>query len=649
MDRNTLLAIVLSAAVLLVWELVFGAPQRAALEAAREARQAEQAQEDPTSRIAREAASRKLTLGEALAQTPDRVAIETPTLRGSINLIGGRFDDLVLKDYRETLDPDSDNIHLLQPATVEDAQYIQQDWLYGAASDEPRKWTLSTGTTLTPETPIVLTRQEGDIVFEKIISVDEQYMFTVEQTARNTGDNLVSVTPFALVIQKGIPDDLKGGGILHEGAVGIVGGKLYDRKYKKLAKGKTVDATGTGGWIGITNKYWLAAAIPPQDVSFEAKYRNNNETETAATEPEFNTYYTLPAVNLNGGQSHSVKSHVFAGAKDVDILQAYEKPVEKGGLGILDLDKAVDWGSLNFLTRPIFYVLNFFGNLTGNFGIAILILTLITKAILFPLANKGYESMTRMKQLQPKLEKLKERAGEDKAKLQQDMMELYKKENVNPMAGCLPILIQMPIFFALYKTLFVTLELRHEPFVGWIRDLSAPDPTSIFNLFGLIPWEPTALPLIGPFMGLGVLPILMGVAMWFQMSLNPPPSDPTQRQVMAMLPWIFMFLFSSFAAGLVIYWIWNTVLSVAQQVIIMRRNGVELDLKDRFSFLFPGDKTVAAGAAAAGASGGTNPSAKGVVIDAKPAKPVKAKKDKAKSIDSKSAQAEKTDTGSSDD
>ncbi|MEM1193615.1 MAG: membrane protein insertase YidC [Pseudomonadota bacterium] len=619
MDRNTLLAIVLSAAVLLVWELVFGAPQRAALEAARQARQAQEQAErvDPASRIAREATAQKLTLKDALAQTPDRVEIETPTLRGSINLVGGRFDDLVLKDYRETLDPDSDNIHLLQPATVADAQYIQQGWLYGAASDTPRKWTLSAGSTLTPDTPVTLTRREGDIVFEKTISVDEQYMFTVEQTARNTGDNLVAVTPFALVIQKGIPDDLKGGGILHEGAVGIVGGKLYDRKYKKLAKGKVVDASGTGGWIGITNKYWLAAAIPPQDTSFEAKYRNDNETETAQTDPEFNTFYTLPAVSLNGGQSHSVKSFVFAGAKDVDILQAYEKPVEQGGLGILDFDKAVDWGSLNFLTRPIFYVLNFFGNLTGNFGIAILILTLIIKAILFPLANKGYESMTRMKKLQPKLEKLKERAGEDKVKLQQDMMELYKKENVNPMAGCLPILIQMPIFFALYKTLFVTLELRHEPFVGWIRDLSAPDPTSIFNLFGLIPWEPTALPLIGPFMGLGVLPILMGIAMWFQMSLNPPPPDPTQRQVMAMLPWIFMFLFSSFAAGLVVYWIWNTVLSVAQQVIIMRRNGVDLDLKDRFSFLFPGDKPAVAGA---GVGASTNNGGKDIVIDAKPIK-----------------------------
>ena len=409
----------------------------------------------------------------------------------------------------------------------------------------------------------------------------------VEQSVRNNRNEAVTLTPYALAIQRNLPEELKGGAILHEGAVGIVGSKLYDKKYKKLAEGKTVDARGIGGWVGITNKYWLAAVIPPQDQEFRAVYGNDG-TEQA---PIFRTSYLLPGKTITAGETMSLTSYVFGGAKEVDILQSYEVRPERGGLGIRDLDKAVDWGMLNILTRPIFYVLNFFGDLTGNFGIAILILTLIIKAILFPLANKGYESMTKMKVLQPKLEKLKERHGEDKMKLQQEMMALYKKEGVNPMAGCLPILIQMPIFFALYKTLFVTLELRHEPFIGWIRDLSSPDPTNIFNLFGLIPFDPTTLPIIGAFLGIGILPIIMGASMWFQMSLNPPPPDPTQRMIFAWLPLVFTFLFAGFAAGLVVYWIWNTLLSIFQQMIIMKKHGVEIEWRERFSFLFPKDKT----------------------------------------------------------
>jgi len=593
MDRNTILAIVLSAAVLLGYELTFGQQIREYRQAEMETQEAAQPQGTQTSADTVERTPQTpggaivASLEEALSEAPGRVDIDTPALRGSINLAGGRLDDLVLKNYRETVDPDSPNIQLLRPQNVKNGQFIEQGWVVAGAPTAGKRWQVKSGETLTPQSPLVLTREEGGLVFTKTISVDDLYLFTIEQTVQNTTENAISLKPYALVFQRGIPDNLVGGAILHEGAVGIVGEKLYDRKFKKLAKGREIAAEGTGGWVGITNKYWLASAIPPQDVPFNAVYRNDG-TETS---PLFRTSYQLPAQIIEGKGTVSLTSYIFAGAKDVDILRGYEAKVEDGGLGITDLDKSVDWGSLNFLTRPIFWLLNFFGDLIGNFGVAILLLTLVIKALLFPLANKGYESMTKMKKLQPQLEKLKERHGDDKMKMQQEMMALYKREKLNPLAGCLPILIQMPIFFALYKVLFVTLELRHEPFIGWITDLSAPDPTSIFNLFGLLPYDPTAVPLIGTFLGLGVLPLIMGAAMWFQMSLSPPPPDPTQRQIMQMLPIVFTFLFAGFAAGLVIYWIWNTLLSIAQQVIIMKRNGVDVEWRDRFSFLFPKSKS----------------------------------------------------------
>ncbi|MEL7488198.1 MAG: membrane protein insertase YidC [Pseudomonadota bacterium] len=417
-------------------------------------------------------------------------------------------------------------------------------------------------------------------------------MFSIEQRVINEGSDSHLLAPVAFVRQQGIPDNLKNFMILHEGPVGMVGNSLVQRKYKKLIKQQEVKEEGDRGWIGITSKNWLAAVIPPQNEKFTAYYQ---QTSRDTSKPIFYANYVMESRLLKPGDQISLKTHLFAGAKDVDILQAYEDEPEKGGLGVWDFDKAVDWGNFFFLTRPIFYTLDFFGDLTGNFGIAILILTLIIKAILFPLANKGYESMTKMKKLQPEVEALRKRYDDDKMKLQQEMMALYKKEKMNPMAGCLPILVQMPIFYALYKTLFVTIELRHEPFVFWLKDLSAPDPTTIFNLFGLIPFDPTAIPAIGAFLGVGVLPLLMGVAMWFQTKLNPPPPDPTQAQIFAMMPFLFTFLFASFASGLVLYWFWNTALSILQQWFIMKRNGVSVDWGERFKL--PGRKTEAKAAA----------------------------------------------------
>ena len=590
MDRNFILAIVLSLGVLLIWDLMIAGPQREEMIAARETAREEAAQEaaenpDIQGLEGLEPKAREIDVDEALTLAAGRVPIRTPTVEGSISLQGGRIDDLKLLQYRETLDPESPTIRLLSPRETEHGHYAQLGWITAAGAGENAVWTAPARAALTPETPVTLTREEGGFVFEKTISVDDQYMFEMTQTVRNDSDVAQTLTPYALVVQRNIPEEFQNFMILHEGPLGVIGRTLHERKYNNLRKNpdRLVEEIGVGGWVGITNKYWLAAAIPPQDEEMRATLDNVGDDK----EPIFRATYSLPARNLAPGESLSLTSHIFGGAKDVDILQSYEASVENGGLGVYDFDKAVDWGHLFVLTRPIFYTLNFFGNLTGNYGVAILILTLIIKAILFPLANKGYESMSKMKKLQPEIMKLRDRYADDKMKQQQEMMALYKKEKMNPLAGCLPILLQMPIFYALYKTLFVTIELRHQPFL-YIQDLAARDPTNIFNLFGLLPFDPTLIPLIGTVLGIGILPILMGVGMWFQMKLNPPPTDPMQAQIFAFMPFIFVFIFAPFAAGLVLYWFWNTVLSILQQWIIMKKNGVTIEWGERFKL--PGRK-----------------------------------------------------------
>ncbi|NOX95024.1 MAG: membrane protein insertase YidC [Alphaproteobacteria bacterium] len=585
MDRNFILAIVLSLGVLLGWDMMIAGPQRDKI---REVREAEIAALPPEAQDlaglpgVAEAEAQSITIEEAITHTSGRVQIRTPNLTGSINLQGGRIDDLSLTQFHEEVDPNSPIIRLLSPRETEHGQYAQHGWIAGGKSGENAEWSAPAGAILTPSTPVTLTRREGDLVFEKTISVDDVFMFTIEQSIENVGSEALTATPYAMVFQRDTPPDVKNFFILQEGPLGVIGTTLYQRKYKTLAKNKNkkIDEEGVGGWIGITSKNWLASVIPPQDENMKAVFENIGTQEL----PIFRAFYSLPARSLAPGETASLTSHVFGGAKDVDILQSYEHPVEEGGLGIYDFDKAVDWGSLFFLTRPIFYTLNFFGDKIGNFGIAILILTLFIKALLFPLANKGYESMAKMKKLQPEIKKLQERYGDDKTKQQQEMMALYKKEKMNPLAGCLPILIQMPIFFALYKTLFVTMELRHQPFL-YIQDLAARDPTTVFNLFGLLPYDPMMLPVIGSFLGIGVLPLMMGAAMWFQTKLNPPPADPVQAQIFGMLPFVFVFIFAPFAAGLVLYWFWNTALSILQQWVILKKNGVSVDWNDRFKFL----------------------------------------------------------------
>ncbi|MEZ5920749.1 MAG: membrane protein insertase YidC [Parvularculaceae bacterium] len=588
MDRNVILFIALTALVIIGWDSLVLKPQQEAYRAQQQAA-AEEAEKKAPSVVVPETASgtapEELSIEDALAKAPGRIAIDTPSLVGSINLAGGRIDDLSLKNYRETLDPNSPIIRLLSPEHTAEGQYVEEGWIIAAGDAREQtsalNWSAPENAKLTPSTPVTLTARSGGFVYTKIISVDDKFMFTVNQSVKNETGVAARVLPYGIVVQRGIPEGAGRYSILQEGPIGVLGPQLIQRKYKKALTAK-VEETGEKGWVGITNKYWLAAVAPPQDETFTIRMRNKGTDK----EPVFQADYSLQERSLQPGATSHATTYAFAGAKKVSVLKGYEKALDKDGkYGIWDLDRSVDWGNLFFLTRPIFFLLDFFGTHIGNFGVAILVLTLVIKLLMFPFANKAFESMSRMKKVQPKVEDLKKQCGDDKVLLQKEMMALYQREKINPVAGCLPVIIQIPIFYALYKTLFVTIELRQQPFILWIKDLSAPDPTSIFNLFGLLPFDPSHVPLLSALPQIGVLPLIYGVVMWLQTQLNPPASDPTQRQVMLMMPFIFVFLFAGFASGLVLYWLWSGILSVAQQWYIMHRNGVEVHLAEKIPFI----------------------------------------------------------------
>lgn len=594
MDRNLIIALVISMAFFVLYDSFILQPRRDAFEEAQQA-QAQAAEQaaaqgtadaganDPASLLA--GGTDEVSRAEALDRAPGRVPFDTPEIDGSINLKGLLIDDLKLKQYRIDPKDEAAEVVLLSPVSAPHAQYMRAGTLIDGQSDAQVVWEAPEGAILTPDSPVTFTRTQDGIEHAVTISVDNHFMFRVEQTLRNETDEDVPLQGYGASYQKGIPPDLIGGAVF-EGPMSVIGTNLKDRKYKTLLKKGPIRETGIGGYVGITDKYWLSAAIPPQDMPFRADL---TASETAT--PLFRASYLLDPVTLHAGAEYTTTSYLFGGAKEVALLRSYEKE-----LGLKRFDWAVDWGFLSFLTRPIFNTLSFFHGLVGNWGVAILLLTLVIKAILFPLANMSYKSMAGMKKVQPELKKLQERYKDDKMKQQQEMMALYKKYKINPAAGCLPILAQMPIFFALYKTLYVTIELRHEPFL-YISDLSSRDPTSIFNLFGLLPYDPLSVPMIGTFLGLGILPLLMGAAMFVQTKLNPPPPDPTQRQIFALMPLIFMFVFSGFAAGLVLYWFWNTFLSLIQQYIIMKRQGAEVDIigniKQTFHFKHDDEKAPA--------------------------------------------------------
>ena len=511
--------------------------------------------------------------GTVLEETP-RVAIATPVLSGSISLDGGRIDDLVLKNYRQTLNPESAQIELLRPLGTANTYFAGFGWTSAQADlalpDTDTRWEAA-GARLEPGQPLTLSWDNGQgLRFERVFEVDENYLFTVTRRVINSSGNDIVLSPFSRVQRRGMPEVL-GFFILHEGFTGAFNESLEETTYDDLqddAEGGRAWETweSTGGWLGITDKYWMVALIPEQDQAFEGNYLFDDRSGTEI----FQAGYTAEAITIPAGGQTEVTTRVFAGAKVLEIIEGYQE-----AFALPLFDRSVDFGWFFFLTIPLFHLLSWFFDLLGNFGLAILALTVLIKLAFFPLANKSYRSMAKMRALQPEMVKMRERFGDDRQRLNQEMMELYKREKVNPMAGCLPILIQIPVFFALYKVLFVTIEMRHAPFYGWVQDLSAPDPTSILNGFGLLPW---GIPDLGffAFFSIGVWPLLMGLTMFLQTKLNPQPADPVQAKIFTWMPIFFMFLLAQFPAGLVIYWTWNNVLSILQQYVIMRRAGVPI-------------------------------------------------------------------------
>ena len=518
-----------------------------------------------------------------IAVEAERIQIENELLTGAISTQGGRIDQLSLKKYRNTISEDSDIVTLLSPVGKPEAYYAAFGWApaVGIKSDQvpdPNTiWTVVGNNILTPSSPISLVWDNGNgVKFMRKISIDEKYMFTVEQGIENNSGSEISLRPYGLLRRHGEPKDMKNFFILHEGIIRMSDGELSEEDYGDIADLPILEKEGThaervevqnSGWTGFTDHYWMTTLIPDQSSSFRST------TKYFAAQDIYQVEAVMPSTVIADGSSTSISTQLFAGAKEWDTIRKYEKA---GVTGFLD---SIDWGWFFFLTKPMFAVLHWLNVIIGNMGWAIIGLTLIIKAVLFPLAYKSYASMAKMKELQPEMEKIKERVGDDRQKLQQEMMGLYKKEKVNPASGCLPILIQIPIFFSLYKVIFVTLELRHEPWFGWIKDLSAPDPSTILNLFGLLPWaNPTTPGSILAIISLGILPILLGVSMWLQQKLNPAPTDKTQAMIFAWMPWVFMFMLGTFASGLVIYWIANNTITFIQQYLIMRRQGYKPDV-----------------------------------------------------------------------
>lgn len=615
-NRNLLLAITLSVVVLLGWQYFYGLPQaekqkQIALQNQQtQTQQATQPSGAPTASGTAPApaqgsapaqpgqapltAAPAATREAALAAGP-RVRIDTGKIAGSLSLTGARIDDVSLKAYHETVDPKSPIIVLLSPAGGPNAYYSDFGWVAGpganvALPNANTVWTADSQV-LTSAKPLTLTWDNGQgLTFKRTIAVDDNAMFSIRDEVENKGTNAVSLYPYGQVVRVGKPATL-GYYVLHEGMIGSLGEQglqeyTYDAIDKEPALGSAAHGKVwkdvVGGFVGITDKYWAAAAIPDQGRKYEGRY---SSVQTGAVRT-YQADFLGEAVNVAPGASASASSRLFAGAKEVAAIDGYEK-----NLGIKRFELMIDWGWFYFITKPMFYVMDWVYKHVGNFGIAILVVTVLLKLLFFPLANKSYASMAKMKAVQPEMMAIRERYADDKMKQQQALMELYKTQKINPLAGCWPVLVQIPVFFALYKILFITIEMRHAPFYGWIRDLAAPDPTNLFNLFGALPFTPPAM------LHLGIWPIIMGVTMFVQMKMNPEPPDPVQKMMFTWMPVFFTFLLGSFPAGLVIYWSWNNLLSVLQQGYIMKKHGVKIELWDNLKGLFGKKPATANGAA----------------------------------------------------
>ncbi|MEM6381624.1 MAG: membrane protein insertase YidC [Pseudomonadota bacterium] len=596
-NRNYILAIVLSLGILVAWQYLYVGPQ---MEAERQRLEAQQAAQviDPTTGSAVQVD--ESAPGEAPPELPgtvtpmdrqavlassERITIETSHITGSISTQGGRIDDIHLEEYRETQEDDSDTVVLFSPSGSADPFYAEFGWAQGGGGSATLPtastiWSVEGNQTLTPSSPVTLLYDNGEgLIFRRTIALDDDYMFTVRQEVENTSEAGVLLYPYGLVARHGEPRTSRLF-ILHEGLIGWFGQDdgLAEVDYDDLRDDGPIQYRNVEeGWLGITDKYWAATLIPS---GLEA-YRGEFRVDQIATGESFVASYLGGGFEIAPGSTVAIENNLFAGAKEVAIVDGYE-----AALGVERFELLIDWGWFYFLTKPMFHAIKWLFGIFGNFGVAILLITVAIKLVFLPLANKSYASMSKMKKVQPQLKEIQERYKEDKPELQKQMMALYQKEKINPVAGCWPVLIQIPVFFALYKVLFVTIEMRHAPFFGWVQDLSAPDPTSIFNLFGLLPYDPTLVPLIGPLLGLGVWPILMGLTMFVQMKLNPQPTDPTQAAIFTWMPIVFTFMLATFPAGLVIYWTWNNFLSIIQQAAIMKRHGVKIELMDNLRAMF---------------------------------------------------------------
>lgn len=580
-SRNTIIFLVCAFALFVLYQVfVLGPAEKRQSQIAAQQKTAAAAQAQavganppPGSVKPPSAASRQ----QVLAASP-RVPIATPDLKGSISLRGARIDDLYLTTYRETVDRNAPPVELLRPEGAARAWFAEFGWTGQNVQGLPAYdtvWTLAQGSRLSPGSPIVLTYANGQgLTFTRRIEVDDKFMFTVTETVANTSAQPVTLAPYGSVERQGLPPATTNSSIVHEGAVGATGldkATLTLIKYKDWAKkGGGPALPSKGGWVGITDKYWLAALAPDQRERITGQFTASKADGLDV----FGASYSGPARVIAPGAQATETVHFFAGAKSVPVLKGYTER-----LGIPRLDDAVDWGHLWFLTKPIFDLLMFLYHQVASVGLAILLLTVVVRLVFFPLANKSYESMSKMKKVQPQVEELRKRYKDDPAKQQQEMLALYGREKVNPLAGCLPILLQIPVFYSLYKVLTVTIEMRHAPFMGWIQDLSSRDPTTVWNLFGLIPWNPAHAPLVGGLLDttlhIGVMPLIYGLTMWLSTSMNPPAPDPTQQRIFQLMPIIFTFIMAPFSVGLLIYWAWSNVLTILQQYVIMRRFKVD--------------------------------------------------------------------------
>src|SRR5436190_15073614 len=585
-QKNFIVAIVLSVIIIMGWQTLFPSkptpPQQQQTSQTTAPNAPTSGQPGgqpgaPQAPAAQPAAQRTVSRDEALARSP-RVTVATPELLGSIALKGARIDDVRLAKHREELDPKSPPVPVLSPVGVEHPYYAEFGW---SSSDEAVKvpgpdtlWTASQ-TTLEAGKPVRLTWDNGaGLIFALDVAIDENFMFDVKQSVENKTDKPVTVFPWGLVVRFGEPK-AEGTYVLHEGPYGVFNSSLKEFGYSDFKDNKSQKLSTTGGWVGITDKYWMATLVPDQKSKVDVTLKGTG----AAPNIKYQIDYVGPAVTVEAGGSGGYEAHLFAGAKIVRVIDAYREK-----LGIDRFDLTIDWGWFWFFTKPMFWLLEWLYVELGNFGVSILILTVIVKAVFFPLANKSYAAMSKMKALQPEMEKLKQRYGEDKQRMNQELMQLYRREKVNPAAGCLPIVVQIPVFFALYKVLYTTIEMRHQPFFGWIKDLSAPDPLTILTGFGLFHWQ---IPEILHFFNIGIWPLIMCVTMYMQQKLNPAPTDPVQAKVFQFLPIMFTFMLAPFSAGLVIYWAWSNTLSIAQQYYIMRKHGAPIGAKAAIKAVVP--------------------------------------------------------------